>query len=79
MSVLLSEWNDTRLRCSELPRCPFMIFGIIRAVHSTWINTSDDKIGKVMIQLDAAHMNFIQRPLFQHVSGINMPIIRRTM
>jgi hypothetical protein len=33
-------------------------------------------IGKVMIQLDATHTKFIQRPLFQHTSGINMPIVR---
>jgi hypothetical protein len=37
------------------------------------------ELGKVMIQLDATHMMFIQRPLSQHISGINMPIIRRTM
>jgi hypothetical protein len=35
--------------------------------------------GKVTIQLDATHMKFIQRPLSRQVSGINMPIVRRTM
>jgi hypothetical protein len=39
---------------------------------------TDFYLGKVVIQLDAT-MNFIQCPLSQHVSGINMPIIRRTM
>jgi hypothetical protein len=37
------------------------------------------KLGTVMVQLDATHMQFIQRHLCQHVSGINMPIVRRTM
>jgi hypothetical protein len=37
------------------------------------------KFGKVMIQLDATHMKFIQRSLSQHVSGIKLPIFRRTM
>jgi hypothetical protein len=32
-----------------------------------------------MIQLDATHMKFIQRPLSQHVSCIIMPIVMRTM
>jgi hypothetical protein len=37
------------------------------------------KSGKSMIQLDATHMKLIQRPLSQHVPGINMPIVRTTM
>jgi hypothetical protein len=35
--------------------------------------------GTVTIQLDATCMKFIQRPLSPHVSGINMPIVRRTV
>jgi hypothetical protein len=35
--------------------------------------------GKVMNQLDATHMEFIQSYLAQYVSGINLPIIKSTI
>jgi hypothetical protein len=36
-------------------------------------------LGKVMNQLDATQMKFIQCYLAQHISGINMPVIRSTI
>jgi hypothetical protein len=54
----------------------------LRRLNPQWVVTpikEEEENGKVMIQLDATRMKFIQRSLSQHVSVINMPIVRRTM
>jgi hypothetical protein len=53
---------------------PFYTMNMEVAGHQTTVGT-----GNAKNQLDATHMKFIQRSLAQHVSGINMPIIRSTI